>query len=77
MLRIRNSSSRIMAARIGGQGGMIVCVCNALRERDVKQAARAAGKSCPHAAYAHLGARVKCGQCIPFAREVVAAAACA
>lgn len=56
---------------------MIVCVCNALRERDVKQAARAAGKPCPHAAYAHLGARVKCGQCIPFAREVVQGVACA
>jgi bacterioferritin-associated ferredoxin len=54
---------------------MIVCVCNALRERDVRQAARAAGKPCPHAAYAQLGARVKCGQCIPFAREVVQGAA--
>jgi bacterioferritin-associated ferredoxin len=46
-------------------------VCNALRERDVKEAAKAAGKACPHAAYAQLGARVKCGQCLPFAREVV------
>jgi bacterioferritin-associated ferredoxin len=51
-----------------------VCVCNALKERDVKQAARAAGTSCPHAAYAQLGAKVKCGQCLPFAREVVARA---
>jgi bacterioferritin-associated ferredoxin len=50
---------------------VIVCVCNALRERDVKEAAKAAGKACPHAAYAQLGARVKCGQCLPFAREVV------
>jgi len=48
-----------------------VCVCNALKERDVKQAARAAGTSCPRAAYAQLGAKVKCGQCLPFAREVV------
>lgn len=56
---------------------MIVCVCNALRERDVKQAARAAGKPCPHAAYAWLGARVKCGQCLAFAREIVKNAACA
>jgi bacterioferritin-associated ferredoxin len=48
-----------------------VCVCNALKERDVKDAARAAGKACPHAAYAQLGAKVKCGQCIPFAREVL------
>mgnify|MGYP002777080890 FL=1 len=53
---------------------MYVCVCNALRERDVKAAARAAGKACPRAAYAHLGAKVKCGQCLPFAREVVSEA---
>ncbi|WP_164157854.1 (2Fe-2S)-binding protein [Sandarakinorhabdus rubra] len=53
---------------------MYVCVCNALRERDVKAAARAAGRACPHAAYAQLGARVKCGQCLPFAREVVSGA---
>lgn len=50
---------------------MYVCVCNALKERDVKAAARAAGKACPRAAYAQLGAKVKCGQCLPFAREVV------
>ncbi len=50
---------------------MYVCVCNALKARDVKHAARAAGKACPHAAYAQLGAKVKCGQCLPFAREVV------
>jgi bacterioferritin-associated ferredoxin len=51
-----------------------VCVCNALKERDVKQAARAAGTACPRAAYAQLGAKVKCGQCLPFAREVVSQA---
>ena len=50
---------------------MIVCVCNALKERDVREAARVAGKSCPKAAYAQLGCKVKCGQCLPFAREVV------
>ena len=51
-----------------------VCVCNALKERDVKQAARAVGTAYPHAAFAQLGAKVKCGQCLPFAREVVARA---
>ncbi|MEI6486788.1 MAG: (2Fe-2S)-binding protein [Sphingomonadales bacterium] len=53
---------------------MIVCVCNALRERDVRDAARAAGTNCPRAAYAQLGCKVKCGQCLPFAREVVGSA---
>ena len=50
---------------------MIVCVCNALKERDVREAARVAGKSCPKAAYAQLGCKVKCGQCLPFAREIL------
>lgn len=50
---------------------MIVCVCNALKERDVREAARLADRACPKAAYAQLGCKVKCGQCLPFAREVV------
>ncbi len=50
---------------------MFVCVCNALKERDVRDAARAVGKSCPKAAYAQLGCKVKCGQCLPFAREIL------
>ena len=50
---------------------MFVCVCNALKERDVREAARVAGSACPKAAFAQLGARPKCGQCLPFAREVV------
>ncbi len=50
---------------------MIVCVCNALKERDVREAARVAGKSCPRAAYAQLGCKVKCGQCLPFAKEIL------
>lgn len=53
---------------------MIVCVCNALKERDVREAARVAGKNCPKAAYAQLGCKPKCGQCLPFAREVVSEA---
>ncbi|WP_017668285.1 (2Fe-2S)-binding protein [Sandarakinorhabdus sp. AAP62] len=50
---------------------MFVCVCNALKERDVRDAARLAGKSCPKAAYAQLGHKPKCGQCLPFAKEVI------
>jgi bacterioferritin-associated ferredoxin len=50
---------------------VIVCVCNAVRERDLKEAAKVAGKACPHAAYAQLGCKPKCGQCLPFAREVL------
>ncbi|TMJ15952.1 MAG: (2Fe-2S)-binding protein, partial [Alphaproteobacteria bacterium] len=45
---------------------MIVCVCNAIRERDVREAAQA-GASCPNSAYRSLGRRPRCGQCVPFA----------
>ncbi len=50
---------------------MVVCVCNAIRERDVRDAARA-GCSDPVRAYASMGRRPRCGQCIPFARDIVA-----
>ena len=49
---------------------MVVCVCNALREKDVREAARTGAKS-PARAYRSLGCNVKCGMCVPFAREVI------
>jgi len=53
---------------------MIVCVCNALREKDVRGAARG-GNGCPIAAYRALGRKPRCGQCLPFAREILRAEA--
>jgi bacterioferritin-associated ferredoxin len=50
---------------------MVVCSCNAIRERDVREAARS-GAGCPIQAYATLGRRPRCGQCLPFARELIA-----
>ena len=50
---------------------MVVCVCNAIRERDVRDAARA-GCADPIRAYASLGRRPRCGQCLPYARELIA-----
>jgi len=50
---------------------MIVCVCNAIRETQVRQAARE-GASCPSSAYRCYGVKPRCGQCIPFAREIIA-----
>lgn len=55
-----------------GEAQMIVCVCNALRENDVREAARQ-GAKCPRSAYATLGRRPNCGQCFSFAREIIAA----
>jgi bacterioferritin-associated ferredoxin len=49
---------------------MVVCVCNAIRERDVREAAR--GGACSTGqAYRALGCQLKCGQCVPFAREII------
>ena len=52
---------------------MIVCVCNAIRESDVRQAARD-GASCPSSAYGRFGHKPRCGQCFSFAREIIASA---
>jgi bacterioferritin-associated ferredoxin len=49
---------------------MVVCVCNAIREREVREAARA-GACDPCGAYATLGCRPKCGKCLPFARALM------
>lgn len=43
---------------------MYVCLCNALTDRQVKQAAAAAGTSKPSTIYAACGCRAQCGQCV-------------
>jgi bacterioferritin-associated ferredoxin len=53
---------------------MIVCICNAIRETEVRKAARD-GASCPSSAYARLGCRPRCGQCFSFARAIISAEA--
>lgn len=50
---------------------MVVCVCNAIRERDVREAVKH-GCADPMSAYASMGRRPRCGQCIPFARRIIA-----
>jgi bacterioferritin-associated ferredoxin len=53
---------------------MIVCVCNALCERRCQE--RACERDCRTVGciYRGLGARVRCGKCLPFMREIFAAA---
>ena len=51
---------------------MVVCVCNAIREKDVREAARN-GADTPCSAYAQYGRRPKCGQCVSLARTIIAA----
>ena len=49
---------------------MIVCVCNVIREDELRAAAR---NGAPHvrAAYKSLGCDVQCGTCLPCAKEVI------
>ena len=49
---------------------MVVCVCNAIRECQVRAAARA-GSTTACQAYRSLGTQPKCGQCAPFARAII------
>ena len=49
---------------------MIVCVCNAITEAEVRDAARA-GAASPSEAYACLGCEPHCGCCLDFAQELI------
>ena len=41
-----------------------ICLCNALTDRRLKQAALATGSQRPGDAYAACGCRAQCGQCV-------------
>ena len=49
---------------------MVVCVCNAIREGQVREAARG-GCVTACQAYRSLGRQPKCGQCVQFARAII------
>ena len=49
---------------------MIVCVCNAISEDQVRNAARC-GAPCPRTAYASLGREPQCCTCLPYAQEII------
>ena len=49
---------------------MYVCMCNALRDRDVAAAAQAGARTAVDA-YSALGAAPRCGRCLPFAQELI------
>ena len=50
---------------------MVVCVCNAIRENQVRDCARG-GCTTPCQAFASLGRQPKCGQCAVVARAIIA-----
>jgi bacterioferritin-associated ferredoxin len=49
---------------------MIVCVCNAITESEVREAARC-GASSPETAYAQLGCEPHCGCCLTYAQQLI------
>lgn len=53
---------------------MVVCVCNAIREKDLRAAVRC-GSERPNDVYARLGRKPKCGQCLSFARDIISGTA--
>ena len=53
---------------------MYICICNALRDKDIARVARA-GACTVDEAYAALGAQTACGHCREDAADVIAGAA--
>ena len=49
---------------------MIVCVCNAITEAEVRDAAQM-GATTPERAYAQYGCEPQCGCCLDYAQEII------
>lgn len=54
---------------------MYICVCNAIRECELRDAARKCGGDAEEA-YAQLGKTFNCGQCMKAADEIVEQECC-
>ena len=48
---------------------MVVCICNAIREHQIRGVARQCQTACQ--AYSALGCQAKCGQCSVVARQII------
>lgn len=49
---------------------MYICICNAIREKDLRAAARTCSGDAD-AVYESLGCRPQCGQCLDEAAEIL------
>ena len=49
---------------------MIVCVCNAITEDELRDLAKAGART-PEAAYAKLDCEPQCGCCLDYAQEII------
>jgi len=52
------------------QAAMYICICNAIRESDLRRAALSSGGDA-EATYATLGKRPNCGQCLGDAAQII------
>jgi bacterioferritin-associated ferredoxin len=49
---------------------MIVCVCNAITEHELRDAAKTGART-PELAYEKLGCEPQCGTCLCYAQEII------
>ena len=49
---------------------MYVCICNAVKEADLRGVARGGARDATQA-YAAIGVEVCCAQCLEFAQEII------
>ncbi len=50
---------------------MYVCICNALKDSQLKQAAQDPGVSSAACVFKQLDARPQCGRCLPDVRDMI------
>jgi len=50
---------------------MVVCICNEIREKDVREAARNGARSA-RCVFRQAGCKPKCAQCVTFAETIIA-----
>jgi bacterioferritin-associated ferredoxin len=68
---VANPSHYPYIAIVEKDSHMVVCVCNAIKESQLRDVARSGQLRCAKAAYAQLGRKPKCGQCLSFARNII------
>jgi bacterioferritin-associated ferredoxin len=49
---------------------MIVCICNAITEQELREVAGRDART-PEAAYARLGCEPQCGCCLDYVQEII------
>jgi bacterioferritin-associated ferredoxin len=54
-----------------GPKAVIICLCNALGERECREAAARPGVKGPGCIYRQFGCRVRCGACVATMSEIV------